>query len=476
MKVELIGKSFLKDSLKSYEECDTSVDQMFESEEVKRDLKIMAGKAAGICYMGDNYLSDGIQNVDKATARANNTAKSGHYSTYEHGSVNLLIETNKMMAMVLNSMGLYCTSEKSARYTAMKPNTEIEEHMYSKWKGIFANLIGAYHVNFDDKQIEKLAMENARYMLSVFTPTVMEYSVPYNRLILMHGWLNDLRAKIINLISKCTGGKSINPKDYKRETQINFLLQLHDSVENLYNAFSKLNITKEDNKPILSDHKNMEIDLFTFLSRDVYENIYTADAAFIAKYDREDPIGCYNNIGGNIYEMGYFASFAELAQAQRHRTLHYSINNIAFERCYIPKIIRNTPYEEEWIEDFKELVSKGVVPQATLLKIQESGLIKNFILKAKERLCLRAQLEICDITVEQVKIFYKNKYGINPSYEKYFNSLVNILDINPTGLSKKYNSPDYDSYNVKPRCFMNDYVCKEACGRACINCLKDRIV
>lgn len=476
MKVELIGKSFLKDSLKSYEECGTSVDQMFESEEVKRDLKIMAGKAAGICYMGDNYLSDGIQNVDKATTRANNTAKSGHYSTYEHGSVNLLIETNKMMAMVLNSMGLYCTSEKSARYTAMKPNTEIEEHMYSKWKGIFTNLIGAYHINFDDKQIEKLAMENARYMLSVFTPTVMEYTVPYNRLILMQGWLNDLKAKIITIISRNVDKGFVPSVKEEYKPSINFLLQLKDSVAKLYDAFAKLDIIREGNKPILSDHKNMEIDLFTFLNRNIYENIYTEDGAFIAKYDVKDPLESYNAVGGNMYELSYFASFAELAQAQRHRTLHYSINNIAFERCYIPKIIRNTPYEEEWIKDFKELVYKGIIPQATLLKIQESGLIKNFILKAKERLCLRAQMEICDITVEQVKIFYKKKLSINSSYEKYFNSLVNTLDINPTGLSKKYNSPDYESYNVKPRCFMSDYTCKEACGRACKNCLKDRIV
>ena len=39
----------------------------------------------------------------------------------------------KIIAMLLNSLGMYATSEKSARYTIMKPETELEETLYNKW-------------------------------------------------------------------------------------------------------------------------------------------------------------------------------------------------------------------------------------------------------------------------------------------------------------------------------------------------------
>ena len=159
----------------------------------KSDMKIFAGKSAGICYMPDTYLSEGIQNEEAAIKRSANNAKSGHYSVYEHGHVTFLIETNKMVAMVLNSMKLYSTSEKSARYTLMKPETELEEVMYNKWREKLKPVISAFYSDKkSEKDIEKLANENARYMISVFTPTVIEYTIPYNRAVLLCSWLNKL--------------------------------------------------------------------------------------------------------------------------------------------------------------------------------------------------------------------------------------------------------------------------------------------
>ena len=58
--------------------------------EIKKSMRIIAGKAAGICYMADDYLSDGIQDELKAIKRAIGTAKSGHYSVFEHGHLSLL--------------------------------------------------------------------------------------------------------------------------------------------------------------------------------------------------------------------------------------------------------------------------------------------------------------------------------------------------------------------------------------------------
>ena len=133
---------------------------------LREDMCIIAGKAAGICYMDDNYLSEGIMDTEKALKRANMTAKSGHYSTYEHGHISFLIETSKIMAMVLNSLNLYSTSEKSGRYTTFTGESELEISMYNKWKSKFTRLIDiCYSGRYTEKEVEKLSIENARYMI-----------------------------------------------------------------------------------------------------------------------------------------------------------------------------------------------------------------------------------------------------------------------------------------------------------------------
>jgi len=50
--------------------------------------------------------------------------------------------------------------------------------LYEKWIGIFERKIKSDYPNekfLSDSKIHKLAMENARYMISVMTPTKMEY-------------------------------------------------------------------------------------------------------------------------------------------------------------------------------------------------------------------------------------------------------------------------------------------------------------
>ena len=175
---------------------DEQKQSMFEPENIQEAYKIFSGQCAGICYMPDNYLSKGIQNEESAIKRSANNAKSGHYSVYEHAHITFDIVCSKAMAMVLNSTRLYSTSEKSARYTKMTPKTEIETLKYDYWMDKFSKLIKIYYPNYSDKDIEKLAMENARYLTSVFTPTTMEFTVPYSRAILIPQWLYDISEKI----------------------------------------------------------------------------------------------------------------------------------------------------------------------------------------------------------------------------------------------------------------------------------------
>ena len=100
---------------------------------------------------------------------------------------------------------------------------------------------------------------------------------------------------------------------------------------------------------------------------------------------------------GETYSVNYKGSFASLAQAQRHRTLSYEINPQIEKEYYIPKIIeKNKDLKLQWQEDMEKIIDNH--PQAQLLTINERGTVENLILKAKERLCTCAQLEISNQT------------------------------------------------------------------------------
>lgn len=382
----------------------------------KKDMKVLAGKAAGICYMPDDYLSEGIQNEEKAINRSSNNATSGHYSVYEHGHITFLLEINKMVAMILNSMGLYATSEKSARYTVMTPETTIEQEMYDKWIEKLSKVISAFYGDYKtEKEIHKLAMENARYMLSVFTPTVMEYTVPYNRAILLCQWLE--KYSIMLLDHKNTERVDSTVLEFCCRLSAD-LLQLKELLEDA--------IYEDKDHVTLEDHKNV-----------FYSNLFIDNC--IEDFE-------FNDIYGDLYKIKYKGTFAMLAQAQRHRTIHYKFElEDYYSNFYVPKIISGSILEKEWKEDIKSVYKSIVMPQGTILTIIESGRFEDFILKSKERLCARAQLEICKNTTITMEMFILNKHKLSTSNQRELDKLT---------LSDK----------VCPRCRFDDYTCKEPCN------------
>ena len=95
---------------------------------------------------------------------------------------------------------------------------------------------------------------------------------------------------------------------------------------------------------------------------------------------------------GENYCTNYLASFSQLAQAQRHRTLAYEMTLLENPEYYVPEIIKGTKLEEEWIKDISSL--EEYYPQGMLVKVNERGTVENFVLKCTERLCGAAQFEI----------------------------------------------------------------------------------
>lgn len=305
-----------------------------------------SGKSAGICYLPDTVETLFAEAPEKTKRRADGNIKSGHHSVFGHPTYNLCLEgIPKILAMILNNEKIYNTSEKSARYTHMEPSPQ-EKELYEKWIEIFKEQILTQYPKFEDKRALKLAQENARYLISVFTPaTVMEYTVNFGQLNYIINWA----------------------KDYIKNAEENaFSIKLKETFKEFLVAMPDLEIEGLDSR-----NKNRNFSLFA------------------KRKNRNEEFG-------ENYSVTYLASFAQLAQAQRHRTLSYEMTLLDEPKYYVPPIISGTNLEKEWLKDISSL--KEFFPQGMLVQVNERGTIENFVLKCMERLCGFSQLEIMQET------------------------------------------------------------------------------
>lgn len=334
----------------------------------KEEAIKFGGKSAGICYMPDDINTLLSEPEEKTLKRANMTLKSGHHSVFDHTSYNLILERiPKILAMILNNEGMYTTSEKSARYTKMTPSKR-EENLYEKWLEIYKAEISKQYPEIDEKRVKKLAQENARGLISVFTPaTTMEYTVSLRQLNYITHWF----------------------KDYiENEPDTNFNIQLKPYLQEFIDNISDYIIPE-----LNSDVKMRKISLF-----DEREN-------------RKEEFG-------ENYCTTYEGTFSQLAQAQRHRTLQYKMRLLNEVKFYVPKIIEhNDKLKQEWLNDINSLAD--LYPQGMLVKINERGTVENFILKCKERICGCAQLEIMDQTYEILQKYISNTKDSNEEVYNY---------------------------------------------------------
>lgn len=323
--------------------------------------RIVAGLMGSTCYMKETF--DELQNkgIDNILAIAKTVEQNGHHSCFGHAHLTLeLSGIPKALAMVLNNESEYNTSEKSARYTVMTDIDQEENALFEKWKSILSKEIdekyGQCQPFFDAKGVKvgKLAQENARYMISVFTPSNMVYTTSLRQLNYLAKWFEDVIAD---------ENANVFYQGIKNEMQ-----EFVDFVKN-NNLYSEA----------LTDSKDRKLSLFgTGILKEVISN--------------------------PVYAFKYNASFACLAQLQRHRTINYNINEAVFMDnflnnidCYIPPILKSdSRLTSAWRIDMLKV--KTHLPQGMLIPIIENGQIEDFRLKAMERNCSCAQKEIRDLT------------------------------------------------------------------------------
>lgn len=361
-----------------------------------------SGHIAGICYDKEGY--DHVKNepIEKTNNRIDTTINNGHHSVYDHQEIIFYFENvPKILAMVLNNEKQYTTSEKSARYTPVKRKegsiiTEIEQDLYNKWKDIFKFKISKrYSSQFDEKKIDKLAQENARYLVTVFMQTKMVYTTSLRQI----NYLAEFMKEYV---------ENIDPENI---FQINLALAMTELLAEL----EKLNVLDER---LMRNEKHRKLSLFG-------TNLEQREIHF-----------------GDVYSTLYKGSFAQLAQAQRHRTLDYQMELCGEKEFYVPPILKdNDEFVEMWLNDMNRV--KDNYAQGELIKIYERGTYEAFILKCMERKCTNAQLEIADQTdltmLEMYNAFDKSGY---------------------------YLKDDLAQYMKGARCTFPNYECSKKCGFA----------
>ena len=377
----------------------------------KEEMDRIGGLTAGVCYLKDTIENLFHEDEERTKKREGMIKLNGHKSPFDHPSVNLEInDIPKIVAMILNDEQMYTTSEKSARYKRMTLFGE-EKEVYEKWLQIFEEEIkklqkDGNEVWLTDLKIKKLAQENARYLTPVFTPTNMVYTVSYRQ-------LNVIYLKLKKEIEFLENKKDSFSTRLRKE-----LIEFNNQLEKLGYIDDKLSF----------DDKNLVLKLFNRSKREIKEQF------------------------GESYTLFYHGSLAQLAEAQRHRTLDYTIlmgkdndaidkiiENPKNENFYLPPILKGTKWEIYWLADCKKMAEK--IPQGMMIPIKERGTFENFILKMKERNCTQAQLEIDRQTTISKKKMFERLLNENPALAEELKPYLN-----------------------GSRCTFKDYSCQSPCN------------
>lgn len=362
------------------------------------DALLLGGKIAGICYSKNGFATLINESQEKTLRRVDMTINNGHHSVYDHIFISMNIKNiPKILSMVINNEKEYTTSEKSLRYTSLLNSDNLsfeEEELYSKWINIFKEEISkVYSSEFSETKILKLAQENARYLVSIFVPTEMIYTTSLRQINYLASWMKKYSETNIDSFD-----------DFKK--------RLSFAMIELVNELNNKNLLVPG---LLKNEKNRSFSLFG------------KDLESKKEYFDE------------VYQTNYLASYSEVAQAQRHRTINYQIENTFDNKFYIPPIIENNEsLKYIWLNDISIL--KDNYPQGELVYVNERGTYEDFILKCKERLCSCAQIEINNITRD---------------------TLLKYRDFLKDNNAELYN--DIIKYTKGARCTFPDYKCSEDC-------------
>lgn len=392
----------------------------FLKEDGKFDLNkamLYQGQIGGICYNEDGLMASFNEPEEKTKRRVNMTTSGEHQSVFEHVNVGLYLENSpKFLNMILNNEHQYSTSERSFRYTTIKDDGTLPKEMvdlYNKWNNIFfIKIKEKYGECKSDTAIGKLAQENSRYLMPVTMSTEMVHTIPLAQL-----------NRVVNYLMS-----------YADQGINGFKDDLHDQIElDINNFICQLEDLGVIDERLLSNRKHRSLSIFG-------QDIRLGHQEF-----------------GDVYSTTYKGSFAQYAQAHRHRTIYYQMDRTLSKEYFMPPILEDDHLLMMlWQEDMERVASMGYIPQGEMVNISEKGTFENFIMKMKERLCSAAQLEVALQTEKTRNDYRKSLYD---SVMEYYDGKISI----DTYWQNKEHLDTLDKYTKGARCTFPDYDCPRDC-------------
>ena len=407
----------------------------------KKEALYDAGVKAAVCFKEGNITPAMIRETEteeRIIERGINTIMSDHTSPSEQPQVSLeIVGIPKILCMILNNEHQYTADERSLRYTEVKPNeyiSDIEVELYNKWLNIFIKILNDEYLDFFKKfnkgeneektnkkvaiAIKKIAQENARYMVSVFMPTTLTYTVPFAQ-------INKLCLYMERIIN--------NPKNDFEKLLIPYLKEFIEGLKEFDVLMTEKDVFKFCPKLAQNESENL-----------LYKNNKGIDLSLFAERNKFSGINMPNEYGV-VFSYNMEISLASLAQFHRHRTINYEMTtpSLEEEKFYIPLLLDGKKdLTKEWLSDILKV--NKFYPQGKIVKVNANGPLKHLVnYVGKERACDRAFLETEDMFTNTM---------LPDIYE-------GLLKEGKTELAEILKP-----YIGKLRCMYPDYNCPSPCG------------
>lgn len=412
-----------------------------------KDIKILTGINASMCYMKGSY-DDIIEKKTSEKLQRMTEVISGeriHHAINDHINISICFEgISKWCCILLNSLHVYATCEKSGRYTEMTPNTEQEKEMYHKWIDILTKRIKTVYPDMEDAQINKLAMENARGMLSITTESSnMVYTTDIRTWNYILYWLEKWEEVSHYMLDETF----TNPKSKELFGNVpllpySFLQIVRRPMFDLYEAIDSTGVgvsyIGKPKKPCFGLVQEM-VYLTEYYSQNSEMSIDTL-TNLLSEVDNIDVYADSVN-----YVTRSYVSYIAFADEIRHRSIDYSMS-LSHTSVFIPYIL-DAKESEEWILDMAKVkqYSESCFIQADMVLMEERGTLENlYYSKASERLCGAPQLEVAHDVAKTIISVAKCLENVDGFYADKIKSLT-----------KTYGK-------VKPKCAQG-YPCSQKC-------------
>lgn len=396
---------------------------------------------AAVCFKEGEITPVMIRETEteeRIIERGINTIISDHTSPSEQPQVSLeIVGIPKILCMILNNEHQYAADERSLRYTEVKPNeyiSDLEVELYDKWLNIFIKILNHEYLDFFKKfnkgdteektnkkaasAIKKIAQENARYMVSVFMPTTLTYTVPFAQ-------INKLCLYMQRIIE--------SPQNDFEKLLIPYLKEFIQGLKDIDVLLTEKDVY--DLCPKLARNESEDL---------LYKNNKEIDLSLFAERNRFSGIGMPNEYGV-AFSYNMEISLASLAQFHRHRTINYEMStpSLEEEKFYIPLLLSGKEdLTKEWLNDILKV--NKFYPQGKIVKVNANGPLKHLVnYVGKERACDRAFLETEDMFTNVM---------LPDIYE-------GLLKEGKTELAERLKP-----YINKLRCMYPDYKCPSPCG------------